>query len=530
MGYLQDLLKYTGDKVASMRGRPPQDMGLRGKASNMDYSDQIQGVDSQKLDSALAAADSGDVSALASMTAGMDQNDSIIPAHWQTRRNALLGLDWDIVDNSSKGKSKDALDLRKAIDNGCLRTAMQCLADVPMYGFGGCFIEWDKATNIPIKALPVHPTRFRFDLGGNAAVLIPDDNGVSIETPVEGMEDGRMVYATASRSTHPAKAGLCRPLLWIHLFISQGMKLRAEYMERFGIPFLHGKLTKEQWDNADTRNTFLTSLRKAGRIRAVTSPEASVLEVVESGSSTGSTHGDWLDDLDRTAAKLILGQTGTSGDSSGMSNGGAQTQVREAILAADARMMSETLVTQLVRPAATYLGYTDPARFEFVFDLEPPEDLAAKAAVVKTLAEAGYKADRVWISETFAIPLQVEVAPTLPVPPAEDQPKQLPLSDSHLAAPNIERIVADAAAAVASKAFASVEDMAAFYGPIRKTVGEAFKDIDTSKNGWFEEGMARLTELSSSLPESVRAMDFNAFTDALRLAQNGASAEAYTAF
>ena len=308
------------------------------------------------------------------------------------------------------------------------------------------------------------------------------------------------------------------------------MKLRSEYMERFGIPFLHGKLRKEQWDNADTRNTFLASLRKGGRIRAVTSPENSVLEVVNVGAGTGTTHGDWLDDLDRTAAKLILGQTGTSGDSSGMSNGGAQTQVREALLSSDARMMAETLVTQFIRPAATFLGYSDPSRFEFIFDLEPPEDLAMKATMVKTLAEAGYKADRVWLSETFAIPLQEEAATISPI--KEEPAKELQLSDSGASSKPfpIERVVADAAAAVASKAFASVEDMAAFYGPIRQVVGMAFKDIDTSQDGWFESGITRLTELSGSLPDAVRAMDFNAFIDALRQAQNGAAVEGYTAF
>ena len=103
MGYLADLLKYTVKSVVKASGSPPQEMGLRARGSAMDYSDQIQGVDSAKLDNALAAADIGDSSALASMTAGMIENDSVIPAHWATRRNALLGLDWDIVDNSRKG-------------------------------------------------------------------------------------------------------------------------------------------------------------------------------------------------------------------------------------------------------------------------------------------------------------------------------------------------------------------------------------------------------------------------------------------
>ena len=535
MGALQDLMKYAADKVAKATGTAPKSMGLPGNGAFIRYGDDITGVDSSKLETALNGADLGDTAALVSMTGGMLEMDASIAAHWHTRRNALLGLDWDIVDSQADGKAnKDTGIVRNAIDNGCLRTALECLADAPMYGFAGAFIDWDATTNAPMKALPVHPTRWLFDLGGNPAIMIPDEANNPTPTPIGTFETGKLVHAVASTSTHPGRSGLCRPLLWIHLFMSQGMKTRARYIEKFGIPFLHGILTEAQYNDETLRKKYHSDLSAAARLNALVSMEGCELKIEgHTGAAANADHGKWLADLDAMAAKLILGQTGTSGDSSGMSNGGAQTEVREAILAADARLVSEALATCLVRPAATFLGLKDPQRFEFVFDIRPPAEMAQKAMMVKTLADAGYKADRMWISETFSVPLQEEVAPISPIgriSPIEDQPKELPLSDNPAKPFQLERVVADAAAAVASKAFTSVEDMAAFYGPIRQVVGMAFNDIDTSKDGWFEHGMARLTELSASLPSAVRAMDFNAFADALRQAQNGAAAEGYKAF
>jgi hypothetical protein len=89
--------------------------------------------------------------------------------------------------------------------------------------------------------------------------------------------------------------------------------------------------------------------------------------------------------------------------------------------------------------------------------------------------------------------------------------------------------VSRASAAVASRAFGTVEEAAAMYRPIRTAVAKAFEGVDLSGDAWLEDGTARLASLSDTLPDAVRKMDWTAFTEALRRAQVGAAVAGYTA-
>ena len=558
---LKDILRYAVEtKTATATAKPqttPPALGLQANGAGMYLTDAVTKIDSSKNSSAFSLADEGDTSLLATMTLEMLSNNSSIAAHWGTRRNSLLGLDWDIVDaaaaNKKAKKSKDADTLRQALDNGTLRTVIQCLADVPLLGFGGALIEWDSTLKTPIKAMPIHPTRWIFDLGGNPAIWMPDADGKPIATALQTMTPGQAVFGAYSSSSHPGRCGMCRPLLWLHLFRQQGMMLRANYIERFGMPYIDATLTKSQWEDEDLRKKFMATLEESLRKNVVLRMEGTQVDIkAHTGAAANADHSKWLSDLDLDAARLILGQTGTSGDSSGMSNGGAQTEVRKELLTADARALAEAIATCLLRPTAAILGIKEPERFEFVFDLSPPDDMAVKATMVKTLAEAGYKADRNWISETFGIPLDetIDVTP-IAIPPAPGvkqldaapidttgdttgdttakpaEPDTTALFDTVSKSVNLDKLAADSAAGVASRSFDTAEEAAAMFNPIRNAVRRAFDGIDTNAADWQLQAVARLQSLQESLPPALRSMDWSAFETALKEAMNAAAVEAY---
>ena len=112
---------------------------------------------------------------------------------------------------------------------------------------------------------------------------------------------------------------------------------------------------------------------------------------------------------------LIVGQLASSSDSSGMSNGDAQTAVRQDILEADARALEATVYAQIAAPWTLYQFGGHVAVPELHFQVEPPEDEKAaaekkllNAQVVQTLASAGYKADAATVSKIFGLPLTYE--------------------------------------------------------------------------------------------------------------------------
>ena len=98
-----------------------------------------------------------------------------------------------------------------------------------------------------------------------------------------------------------------------------------------------------------------------------------------------------------------------------MSNGDAQSAVRQDILEADARALESTIRAQIAAPWTRFrFGENVPVP-KFHFKVEPPEDEKAtadknlvKAQTIQTLAAAGYKADTAAVSKIFGLPLTYE--------------------------------------------------------------------------------------------------------------------------
>ena len=87
-----------------------------------------------------------------------------------------------------------------------------------------------------------------------------------------------------------------------------------------------------------------------------------------------------------------------------MSNGNAQTAVRQDILEADARSVESTVRARIAAPWTTF-HFNGAAVPKLHFKIEPPEDQVHLAKVIYTLAQAGFKADPQELSERFGMKL-----------------------------------------------------------------------------------------------------------------------------
>ncbi|MBO4647106.1 MAG: DUF935 family protein [Lentisphaeria bacterium] len=93
-----------------------------------------------------------------------------------------------------------------------------------------------------------------------------------------------------------------------------------------------------------------------------------------------------------------------------MSNGDAQTAVRQDILEADARSLESTVRAQIASPWTAF-HFNGAAVPKIHFKVEPTEDQANLATVVNTLSQAGFKADPAELSERFGLKLRYEAPP-----------------------------------------------------------------------------------------------------------------------
>jgi phage gp29-like protein len=182
------------------------------------------------------------------------------------------------------------------------------------------------------------------------------------------------------------------------------MRDRARYLERFGIPFILAKIRRDDFDDSSVRGSILNSLSKVGSDGVGVVTEGSDLQVIDGSSNSADDFQGWMEYIDRLCALLVLGQTATSGDASGLSRGQAQENVRRDIIEADCKNLMETIDSQILHPLEEY-RYGTSGTLRFSLDYSSPESLSEKAQIVKSLADAGYRASPDWVQKTFGIQL-----------------------------------------------------------------------------------------------------------------------------
>jgi len=178
---------------------------------------------------------------------------------------------------------------------------------------------------------------------------------------------------------------------------------RARYLERFGVPFMMAKVSRDDFDNDSIKAQVLNSLVKMGTDGIGVITKDSELDIISPKSQGGNAdYQDWMNYIDDVFALLILGQTASSKEASGLSKGQIQENVRQDLLEADCRGLTETINRQLILPLEKF-KYETAETLEFVMDFKPPEDLEQKALMLKHLADAGIAIDPAWVEKTFNV-------------------------------------------------------------------------------------------------------------------------------
>ena len=172
------------------------------------------------------------------------------------------------------------------------------------------------------------------------------------------------------------------------------------------MPFVVAKVDQNTWDNE--REVLHSLIRNFGPNGGGVFTKATELQLLSAGN-TGSDNVYFkaLEFTHNAIFTLIVGQLASSGDATGMSNGTAQTQVRQDILEADARALESTIRAQIAAPWMVF-HYPDAAVPQLHFDVEPPEEMTQLASIVSTLSQAGFKADEKELSDRFGMKLRYE--------------------------------------------------------------------------------------------------------------------------
>lgn len=363
------------------------------------------GLTPLKLAEILKEADAGDVLRQMELFEEMEEKDPHLFSQLQTRKNAVTGLDFEIIPFSDDPRDKEIADFVEEQLNSIesFEDVETDLLDAIGKGFAVSEIIWgyDEGRVVVQDIKSRHQKRFFWD-------SVDDSFKVrTIEAP-EGIQLQRnkfIIHKYKARSGHPSRAGILRVVAWMYLFKNYDLKDWVSFAEVYGLPLRLGKYAPGA-SEAD-KTALMRALIQIGADAAGIIPDGTTIDFITT-EKTGST--DLYERLarycDEQISKAVLGQTLTS-DSGGGSYAQSKTHndVRHDLTVADCKALASTLRRDLIRPLCIFNFGEDKRIPKLRFDCEESEDLTQTANIIGTLVnEVGLRVPTSFIYKKFSIP------------------------------------------------------------------------------------------------------------------------------
>ena len=365
-----------------------------------------------KLKSILEDAESGDITAQHELFMDIEEQDSAIGANIQTRKRAILTLDWRIAEprNATPAEEK----LQAEIDElfyqyPNFENLLMDMMDAVGHGFSALEIEWklEGGKYIPNNFIARPQSWFKLDKNDNLLLKTPSN---AMGEPLRPF--GWVVHSHKSRSVQLARMGLFRTLAWLYMFQHYSVRDFAEFLELYGMPIRIGKYGAGATN--EEKRTLLRALAQIGHNAAGIMPDSMTIELHNAANTgAGSANNPFLQMVDwceKSIARLILGQTltsGADGKSSTNALGNVHNEVRRDLLVSDAKQVAQTITQQIILP---YLQINVDPNIAlhrvpyFEFDTKKYDDLSTFADAIPKLVSIGVQIPEKWTRDKLGIP------------------------------------------------------------------------------------------------------------------------------
>ncbi len=382
----------------------------------------------------------------------LEDKENEIKGLMQTRINSVLGKNWNIVGNSNDAKNRDIENILQQAD---ILKFIQNNLHGNFYGYNGSLIKWTpKSGGSSIDGFEqIDTTRWSFDVYGTIFLSNGDDERKIYSTPkykeaefntdefLSIEEKNAITFFNCNmRGGIPSNNGIFRSLIWQFFYKFFMMKNRMRTIEQFGTPFVTAKIDKQDFADDVTLAKVQDSIENLGANGSgvfTSDTDLSTLTINQGINSADL--GSAMKEINDAYARLILGQTASSGDSSGLSGGDAQSAVRDDILQADCRAM-ENLINNQVLKKLEYNKYNS-MDMRFVIDSHKKAEIAPQISAFKDLnallTNSGKSVSVDYIIDTLGIPVvdnkssnSIEDVPVAsPAPSADLDLSKLGLTD-----------------------------------------------------------------------------------------------------
>lgn len=359
----------------------------------------------QKLAAIFKEADNGNVQRQMELFEEMEGKDTHLFSELQTRKNAVTGIDFEILPYSDDHQDKKICEyitnMLYQIED--IEDVFMDLLDAIGKGFSMSEIMWGYDGNliVPEHIKSREQKKFLWD-DDDVLKVITDANPMGIVVP----ENKFIMHRYKARSGHPSKAGVIRVCSWMYLFKNYDVKDWVAFCEVYGMPLRLGKYSPGA--SSEDKASLMQAIFSLGADAAGIIPDGTSIEFIESNKqSSVSVFESLANFCNKEMSKAILGQTLTTdiGDSGSFAASKTHGEVRQDLLEADCKSLAQTIKRDLIRPLVLF-NFGDIRRLPYIkFHCEPPEDLKQAADTYKVLiSDIGLPIAQDHLYDKFGIP------------------------------------------------------------------------------------------------------------------------------
>jgi len=371
----------------------------------------LSGLTPGVLARTLQQADQGDLLEQHRLFADMEERDAHLRAEMDKRKNAIVGLAWDIVPprNATAAEKENADWVREVLQDAIdpIEDVLLAMMDGVGHGFSPIELEWRQDGGEWLPGFHPRPQEwFRLNQARTELTLRDASiDGISL------LPFGWIMHTHGKAKTgYTGRMGLYRTLVWPFIYKAYATGDFAEFLETFGLPIIVGKYMAGA--TADEKASLMRAVTALGHDARAIMPAEMTLEIQKvTGSGNATPHMAMIEWAEKALSKGILGQTLTADDgnrgSGGLALGKVHNEVRHDIMVSDARQLGATLTRDLVYPLLSLNrgGVDGMARCpRFVIDDGRPEDMTAYADALPKLVAVGFQVPLDWAQEKLRIP------------------------------------------------------------------------------------------------------------------------------
>ena len=282
----------------------------------------------------------------------LKEKDPHLFSQLQTRKNAVTGLDFEIIPFGDEPRDKEIADFiaeqLESIES--FEEVETDLLDAIGKGFAVSEILWGfEGTRVTVREIKSrHQKRFFWD-------ALDDSFKVRTQEAPEGIllpENKFIIHKYKARSGHPSRAGILRVVAWMYLFKNYDIKDWVSFAEVYGLPLRLGKYQPGAGE-AD-KLALMQALIQIGADAAGIIPDGTTIDFITTEKSGSiDLYERFARYCDEQISKAILGQTLTS-DSGGGSYAQSKTHndVRHDLTVAGCKALASTLRRDLISAEA----------------------------------------------------------------------------------------------------------------------------------------------------------------------------------